>query len=115
VLAGAEEGYEEYNYRVVRDNKRKNQSLYSSRTTVDNRRVVQSPKAGLAKRQRVDDRRAVIVRSKVERPLTLPSSIFFKLNYYFMHASKFSFHLRLARAVLTSDLTYVLPRVSVFL
>jgi len=49
-------------YRVVRDNKRKDQSLYSSRTTVDNRRAVQSPKAELAKRQRVDDRRAVIVR-----------------------------------------------------
>jgi len=48
VLAGAEEGNEKYNYRVVRDNKRKDQSLYSSRTTVDNRRVVQSPKAELA-------------------------------------------------------------------
>ena len=58
---------------------KKDQSLYSSRTTVDNRRVVQSSKAELAKRKRVDDRRAVIVRSKVERPLTLPFSIFSKL------------------------------------
>ena len=94
---------------------KKDQSLYSSRTTVDNRRVVQSSKAELAKRKRIDYRRAVIVRSKVERPLTLPSSIFSKLNYYFMHASKFSFHLRHACVVLTSDLTYVLLRVSVFL
>jgi len=48
VLAGAEEGNEECNYLVVRKvNKRRN----FSRTTVD-------------------DRRTVIVRSKVDRPLT---------------------------------------------
>ena len=120
MLAGAEEGNEEYNYRVVRDNKRKDQSLYSSRTTVDNRRVVQSPKAGLAKRQRVDDRRAVIVRSKVERPLTLPSSIFSKLTNFFVRVQGLlsAKAVRTACAVIALGLTYVCAAcfcISVFL
>ena len=92
MLAGAEEGVRKSNCRVVKINKEETNHYFPVQrlTTV----VWLSSRDGTYL-QLVDDRRAVIVRSKVERPLTLPSSIFSKLYYYFMHASKLSTYLRL--------------------
>ena len=78
VLAGAEDGVRKSSCRVVKINKAMTNPYFPVQrlTTV----VWLSSRNGTYL-ELVEDRRAVIVRSKVERPLTLPSSIFSKLNY----------------------------------
>ena len=76
MLTGPKEGVMKSNYRVVKINKEETNHyfLVQRLTTV----VWLSSRDGTC-RELVEDRRAVIVRSKVERPLTLPSSTLSKL------------------------------------